>query len=138
MSKNIDWIMKRKELGQYKKKLVQPMEPEEYSEALKDYFKNKRKFNIYSLATHVGMSKYRFEQHYQKSENPLIREMTQVALDMIAGHALENEFEYGKALRYVMTYAETGKQFLELSEEAQDISANKVIQLPQKDFDDDK
>ena len=135
-SKDIDvsWIIERNKLPQYKKKLPPVLEPEEYADVIKNYFNNNKKYNIYTLAAAVGMSKRRFEAQYKNSKDPLIKEMTAMALDMMAGHAMQNEDDYSRTLRYILSYSETGKQFIELSEEAHDLTAGRIIQLPEKNF----
>lgn len=131
---NVSWIIERSRLPQYQKKLPPVLEPEDYATSLQSYFKNNKKYNIFTLATHVGMSKRRFEAQYKNSTNKLIKEMTEIALDMITGHALVNEEEYSKSLKYILAYNETGKQFIELSQESHDVTSGRIIQLPQKDL----
>jgi hypothetical protein len=135
-SKDIDvsWIIERSKLPQYKRKLPTVLSPEDYSMALRTYFQTNVKYNIYTLATHVGMSKRRFEAQYKNSPDPLIKEMTEIALDMIAGHAMANEEDYRRTLKYILSYSETGKNFIELSQEMADLTAGRIIQLPQKDL----
>ena len=132
---DVSWIIRRSQLPGYKKLLPGALEPEEYADRLKLYFNSNKKYNVYTLATALGVSKHRFETLYKNSPDPLIKEMTAIALDMIAGHALTNEEEYARSLKYILSYAETSKQFIELSAEAHDITQNKIIQLPQKLFD---
>lgn len=119
---------------QYEKTLIQPVKPEEYVIGLNKYFTKHNKYNIYSLALHFGMSKYRFEKHYLKSEDPQIKHLSQMALDYIMSHAFDNEEDYKRTLRFMISYAETGKMMVELSEEAQDISANKIVMIPMKEL----
>ena len=42
--------------------------------------------------------------------------------------------EYSKSLKYILAYNETGKQFIELSQESHDVTSGRIIQLPQKDL----
>ena len=119
------------ELPKYKKKLPQPLEYDELITAIKQYFLDNKKYNIYGLARHLNMSKKRFDAQYVNSKDENIAELIGWALSVIAENAMVNEEEYARTLRYIMSQAETGRAFIELSEDIKTTEA-KVVILPPK------
>lgn len=131
--KKIRWI-DFSELPKYKKKLPEPLEYDDLITELKLYFMNNKKYNVYGLARHLNMSKKRFDAQYVNSKDPNIAELIGWALSVIADNAMVNEEDYAKTLRYIMAQAETGKAFIELSDEIKETQA-KVLILPPKSDD---
>ena len=108
------------------------MTPEEFIDRLETYF-DRDKLNIYSLALHFGMSVQRFENHYLNSKDPELRRLSKMATNAIAAHAMEHEEEYKRSLRYILARENTGKEFIELSEEVKENNA-KILILPEKEI----
>lgn len=123
-------------LKKYTKKLPDALSPEEFIDEVKFYLSTNEKYNIFGLASHLGMSKHRFTTQYLKSDNPQLAMLSQWAIDTFTNHAMKNEEDYKRTLRYMVAQSETGRAFIELSEEAHDLTANRIIQIPTKDFDD--
>lgn len=119
-------------LPKYKKKLSQVLEYDEYATELKAYFKKCKKYSYYSLALHFNMSDHRFTNNYLKSKDKHIQELTKMAINAIAAHALENEDDYAKSLRFILARQNTGKDFIELSDEVKEAN-NQIVILPAKD-----
>lgn len=119
----------------YEKKLPQALEPVELAKELNKYFKKHKKYNIYSLALHLNMSDQRFTSQYLKNSDRNIQYLAHQAVSAIAAHALDNEEDYKRSLRYILARQNTGKDFIELSDEVQEANQNKVIILPSKNKD---
>ena len=129
----IHWIDFEKLGNNYTKQLPQVLDPKEFAEEFKFYLSCNKKYNIYGLAAHLLMGKDRFTKLYLNSSDPLVKEMAHTAISIMTNHALNNEEDYKRSLRYIMSQAETGKAFIELSTEVLDASKDKVIILPSKD-----
>jgi len=114
-----------------KKKLLQPMGPEEFIDRLETYFDKYDKFNLYSLSLHFGMSKVRFTNHYLKSTDKILSTLASQAVNAISSHALDNCDDYKQSLRYIMANQNTGKDFIELSDEVKNDNSSIII-LPAK------
>ena len=133
---HIAWIDFSK-LKKYTKKLPQPLPADEFLEEVKQYFLKNTKYNIYGLATHMSMSKERFTKQYLQNPDPQVAMIAQWAVDTITTHAMNNEEDYKRTLRYHIAQSETGKTFIELSEEVKQAEA-KILVLPEKDINGDK
>lgn len=131
-NKLINWIDFDDIRKTYTKTLPQPVSPDEFVDEFKFYLSSNKKYNIYGLASHFKMSKDRFTKYYLKSEDPILKEMSQWAIGIITSHAMANEEDYSRTLRYIISQAETGKSFIELDDAVQQANANKVIILPPK------
>jgi len=116
----------------YRKKLIQPLGPTEYADRLNQYFTEHKTYNVYTLCGFVGMSMGRFTSNYINSDNTEIKELTQKAIEAIAGHALLNAEDYSKSLRYIMARVNTGKDFIELDESVQEGNKAQIVILPEK------
>jgi hypothetical protein len=79
------------------------------------------------------MSDLRFKSNYVNSKDEHIKELTAQAMVAIASNALDNADDYAKSLRYIMARQNTGKDFVELSEEIKE-NATKVLILPEKEI----
>ncbi len=132
-SKLINWIDFDSIRKTYTKTLPQALPPSEFIEEFKFYLTTNKKYNIFGLATHLGMSKKRFIKEYLNNEDPLIVDIASWAIDTITNHAMSNEEDYARTLRYIIAQSETGKGFIELSEEVKE-NATKVLILPEKDI----
>ena len=117
----------------YQKTLPQVYTPEQYALELNNYFNSHSKYNIYTLALHFQMDKKRYMKHYVNSDDIDIKSLTHLAMDYITGHAFDNEEEYRRTLKYHITFSETGRHLIELSEEAQDMASQKIVIIPQKE-----
>lgn len=115
-----------------KKKLIQPMKPDEFIDRLEQYFEKYNKYNLYSLSLHFGMTDYRFTNHYLKSDNKELASLANQAMNAITSHCLDNGEEYKRSMRYIMSRQNTGKDFIELDESVQQSQAA-VLVLPPKD-----
>jgi hypothetical protein len=133
---NVVWIDFDK-LKQYTKQLPQALTAEELIDEIKFYLATNERYNVYGLATHLMMSKHRFTTQYLQSKDPQIAMIAQWAVDTITNHAMKNEEDYKRTLKYMIAQSEVGKSFIELSEEVKQAEA-KVLILPEKDIDDDK
>lgn len=131
-NKLINWIDFDSIRKTYTKTLPQPVSPEEFIEEFKFYLSSNKKYNIFGLATHFQMSKDRFTSNYINSDDPLTREISKWAVDIITNHAMSNEEDYARTLKYIIAQSETGKAFIELSDEVAEANQNKVIILPAK------
>ena len=129
----INWIDFDSIRKTYDKKLPQALSATEFIEEFKFYLSTNKKFNIFGLATHLGMSKKRFLSQYVNSKDQLTSEAAQWAVDTITNHAMSNEEDYARSLKYIIAQSETGKAFIELSDEVIDANKDKVIILPAKD-----
>lgn len=131
-SRLINWIDFESIRKTYIKKLPQALEPQEFIEEFKFYLSTNKKYNIFGLATHLGMSKKRFTSAYLNNQDPLIVDIASWAVDTITNHAMSNEEDYARTLKYIIAQSETGKSFIELSEDIQQSQAQ-VLVLPNKD-----
>lgn len=132
-TKLINWIDFESIRKTYTKTLPQALEPDEFIEEFKFYLTTNKKYNIFGLATHLGMSKKRFTKEYLHNKNPLIVDIASWAVDTITNHAMSNEEDYSRTLRFIIAQSETGKSFIELDETVQ--SNNTKIQiLPLKEI----
>jgi hypothetical protein len=127
----ISWIDFDNIRKTYIKQLPQALTPDEFIEEFKFYLSTNKKYNIFGLATHFGMSKLRFTSQYLNSKDELTKNISQWAVDTITNHAMSNEEDYARTLRYIIAQSETNKSFIELSEEVKEAAA-KVIILPEK------
>jgi len=118
--------------GKYEKKLVQPYSYKKTVKVLENYFKTHKKYNIYSLASAFQMSKKRFTNNYINHKDENMRELIASAISFMAAHAMENEEEYKRTLRYILAQTEIGNPFIELDENVQQAQA-KVLVLPPKE-----
>ena len=123
-----DYTKKKK----YQKVLPQVLPIDEVVEEIGIYLKDNTKFNVYGLAAHFGMGKDRFTKLYINSKDDVISAMISQVISMITNHALINEEEYKRSLRYIVAQAETGKAFIELDDKVLEANANKVIFIPPK------
>ena len=121
--------------GKYEKKLPQALPYKKTVKNLEEYFKNNTKYNIYGLSAHFNMSLQRFTTQYIKHKDEKMRALIQAAITEMTNHALQNEEDYSKTLRYIMARANVGKDFIELDEQVQ-ASQSKVLVLPEKDIKD--
>lgn len=127
----INWIDFDNIRKTYIKTLPQSLPPEEFLEEFKFYLSSNKSYNIFGLATHLGMSKKRFNSQYLNSKDELTREVASWAVDTITNHAMSNPEDYARTLRYIIAQSETSKSFIELSEEVNNAEA-KILILPPK------
>ena len=120
-------------LPPYQKKLPQVLDYDDYKKSLYNYFKKHKKYNQYSLALWLNMSNKRFVNNYINSKDEQIKELTDMAINVITSNALDNADEYSRSIKYIMARQNTGKDFLELSEEVKDAASNQIIILPSKE-----
>lgn len=132
-NKLINWIDFESIRKTYTKTLPQALEPDDFIQEFKFYLSTNKKYNIYGLATHLGMSKQRFTSQYLNSKDEIVKYLAQWSVDTITNHAMSNEEDYSKTLRYIIAQSETGKAFIELDDKLIEANANKVIILPPKD-----
>jgi len=116
----------------YKKILSQPKTYDESKKILTKYFKENKKYNIYSLCLYFDMSVERFKKYYLNSDDTAIKELMNTAMAFIAADAMTNEEEYKRSLRYIIAQVELGQPF-ETLEVAQVDNNAQIIILPQKE-----
>ena len=115
----------------YEKKLPQAYSYKKTVKELEKYFEENNKYNLYTLAAHFKMSKHRFTTQYLKSKDENLKELVNSAMDVIVGHAFDNEDNYARTLKYILSQAELGQPFIE-KEVAQVDNNASIIILPQK------
>ena len=121
-------------LPKYEKTMPQTLNSKDLRIALNDYFKKYKSYNIYSLATHLQMSNFRFKKFYLNSKDDEIKELIQMAMGAITHHAFENaDTGYQRTLKYIIAQTELGQPFLE--KETAEIEGNKasIVILPAKE-----
>lgn len=119
-------------LPPYEKKLPQVLDYEDYKKSLSNYFKKHKKYNQYSLCLWLKMSNKRFVNNYLHSKDDQIKELTEMAINVISAEALNNADEYKSSLRYIMARQNTGKDFIELDSSVQEANKSNIIILPGK------
>ena len=126
----IDFSLLKKD--RYRKKLLQPLNAQPLAQRLSEYFSTHDRYNIYGMSLFLGMTVQRFTSQYLKNDDKTIRNMAEMAVNAITSHAMDNPEEYKRTLRYILARENTGKDFIELSDEVQDANKAQIIILPEK------